>query len=82
MCRAAVITGGPEFGEFLPTFKKLNRRVHAASYQLDVLSVVPVVDDIDGLDGSEHDQKKVSMKRSSTAGGTDVQKNCKLRMEK
>jgi hypothetical protein len=82
MCRAAIITGRPEFGEFSPTIKKIQCNLHSASYDFDVLSAVPVADDIDGLDGIEHDKKKVSMKRLSTAGGTDVQKNCKLRMEK
>jgi hypothetical protein len=58
MCRAAIITGGLEFGKFLPNIKKLNRRAHAALYQLDVLSSVPMADEIVALDESEHDKKK------------------------
>jgi hypothetical protein len=57
MCRAAIITGGPEFGEFSPTVKKLQRRVHNASYVLDVLSTGSVEDEIVGLEESEHDKK-------------------------
>jgi hypothetical protein len=63
MCHAAIIiTGGPEFGEFSPTTKKLQRNLHSASYDLDVLSAVPVADDIVGLDGSEHDKKSIKEK--------------------
>jgi hypothetical protein len=82
MCRAAIITGRPEFGEFSATIKKLQRNLHWALHALDALSSMPVADDIVGLDGSLHDKKKVSKKRSSTAGGTNVQQNAKLRMEK
>jgi hypothetical protein len=78
MCRAAIITGGPEFGEFSPTIKKLQRRVHNASYVLDVLSTGSVEDEIVGLEESEHDKKKESKKRSSAADGTDAPKNAKL----
>jgi hypothetical protein len=82
MCRAAIITGGLEFGKFLPNIKKLNRRAHAALYQLDVLSSVPMADEIVALDESEHDKKKDSNKRSSVADGTDAQQNAKLPKKK
>jgi hypothetical protein len=57
MCRAAIITGGPEFGEFSPTIKKMSRRFYAASCQLDALSSVPVADENIGLDGDEHEKR-------------------------
>jgi hypothetical protein len=58
MCHAAIITSGPESGKFLPAIKKLNREVHVASYNLDLLSLVPMADDIVGsLEGSLHSKK-------------------------
>jgi hypothetical protein len=62
MCRAAIITGGPEFSEFSPTIKKIQRNLHSALYDFDVLSAVSVADDIVGLDGSEHDKKSFNEK--------------------
>jgi hypothetical protein len=62
MCRAAIITGGPEFGKFSPTIKKIQRNIHSALYDFDVLSAVPVADDIVGLDGSEHNKKSFKEK--------------------
>jgi hypothetical protein len=53
MCRAAIITGGPIFGKFSPTIKKLARKVHAALHALDALSLVPVADEIVGLIATE-----------------------------
>jgi hypothetical protein len=82
MCRAAVITGGPEFAKFSPTIQKLNRRAHVASCPLDVLLSAPMANEIVALDESEHDKKIVSKKRSSVTDITDAQQNAKLPRKK
>jgi hypothetical protein len=77
---AVIIMGGlSDFClNFSPTVERLNLALHSA---LESLLLADAVDAIVGFDGKEH-KKKVSMKRSSTTGGTNMQKNCKLCMEK
>jgi hypothetical protein len=82
MCRAAVITGGPEFGDFSPTIKKMSRRFYKASCQLDELSSGPMAEETVALEKIEHDKKIGSKKRSSVADGTDAQQNAKLTKKK
>lgn len=82
MCRAAVITGGQEFGEFSPTIKKIQRNLHSASL---ALSPASMADDVVQLDGEKRDKNK-SLKRLSTADGplddAEQQNATKLRKEK
>jgi hypothetical protein len=81
MCHAAIITGGPEFGEHTPTLKRIHRNLYCASV---ALSPVPMTENIDQIDGNKLDKKKKSVKRLSTANSSDVdaKKNAKLQKEK
>lgn len=81
MCHAAIITGGPEFGEHTPTLKRIHRNLFCASA---ALSPVPMAENIDQIGGNKHDNNIKSAKRSSTTDGSDVdaKKNAKLHKEK
>jgi hypothetical protein len=81
MCHAAIITGGPEFGEHMPTLKKIHRNLYCA---LVALSPVPMMENIYQIDGNKLNKKKKSVKRLSTADSSDVnaKKNTKLQKEK